>query len=130
MSSQPRRVLVTGHTGYIGSVMTPMLVDRAWVNSRIPAIAANAHKGKRRRIVIIGGSGTGKSGLMRSIIGLQTPDAGEIEVFGQSIPTLTADQVAAGVTAARERGGNAFEQPHRPQVHILLKVAPDRQHNF
>jgi hydroxyethylthiazole kinase-like uncharacterized protein yjeF len=34
----------------------PVLVDRAWVESRIPAIAANAHKGKRRRIVIIGGS--------------------------------------------------------------------------
>ena len=30
MSSQPRRVLVTGHTGYIGSVMTPMLVDRGY----------------------------------------------------------------------------------------------------
>ncbi|HEY6916994.1 MAG TPA: ABC transporter ATP-binding protein [Allosphingosinicella sp.] len=34
---------------------------------------------------VVGGSGTGKSVLMRSIIGLQTPDAGEIEVFGQSM---------------------------------------------
>jgi phospholipid/cholesterol/gamma-HCH transport system ATP-binding protein len=32
---------------------------------------------------VVGGSGTGKSVLMRSIIGLQTPDAGEIEVFGE-----------------------------------------------
>ncbi len=31
---------------------------------------------------VVGGSGTGKSVLMRSIIGLQTPIAGEIEVFG------------------------------------------------
>ena len=30
MSALPRRVLVTGHTGYIGSVMTPMLVDRGY----------------------------------------------------------------------------------------------------
>ena len=31
---------------------------------------------------VVGGSGTGKSVLMRSIIGLQVPDAGEITVFG------------------------------------------------
>lgn len=30
MSATPRRVLVTGHTGYIGSVMTPMLVERGY----------------------------------------------------------------------------------------------------
>jgi ABC-type multidrug transport system fused ATPase/permease subunit len=33
---------------------------------------------------VVGGSGTGKSVLMRSIIGLQTPTAGEIEVFGDA----------------------------------------------
>lgn len=32
---------------------------------------------------VVGGSGTGKSVLMRSIIGLQTPEAGEVEVFGE-----------------------------------------------
>ena len=34
---------------------------------------------------VVGGSGTGKSVLMRSIIGLQMPTAGEILVFGRSI---------------------------------------------
>jgi phospholipid/cholesterol/gamma-HCH transport system ATP-binding protein len=34
---------------------------------------------------VVGGSGTGKSVLMRSIIGLQQPDAGEIRVFGEEI---------------------------------------------
>ena len=33
---------------------------------------------------VVGGSGTGKSVLMRSIIGLQEPQAGEVEVFGIS----------------------------------------------
>ena len=32
---------------------------------------------------VVGGSGTGKSVLMRSIIGLQVPQAGEVEVLGQ-----------------------------------------------
>lgn len=32
---------------------------------------------------VVGGSGTGKSVLMRSIIGLQEPDKGEITVFGE-----------------------------------------------
>jgi phospholipid/cholesterol/gamma-HCH transport system ATP-binding protein len=34
---------------------------------------------------VVGGSGTGKSVLMRSIIGLQQPDAGSIKVFGHEI---------------------------------------------
>jgi phospholipid/cholesterol/gamma-HCH transport system ATP-binding protein len=34
---------------------------------------------------VVGGSGTGKSVLMRSIIGLQIPDEGSITVLGQSI---------------------------------------------
>ena len=40
-------------------------------------------KVKRGEILgVVGGSGTGKSVLMRSIIGLQIPDAGEVRVFG------------------------------------------------
>ena len=39
---------------------------------------------KRGEILgVVGGSGTGKSVLMRSIIGLQTPFAGQIRVFGE-----------------------------------------------
>ena len=41
---------------------------------------------------VVGGSGTGKSVLMRSIIGLQTPQAGEIEVFGENVAGLTLEE--------------------------------------
>lgn len=34
---------------------------------------------------VVGGSGTGKSVLMRSIIGLKRPDAGEVTIFGESM---------------------------------------------
>ncbi len=34
---------------------------------------------------VVGGSGTGKSVLLRSIIGLKIPDAGEVTIFGESM---------------------------------------------
>lgn len=42
-------------------------------------------------IGVVGGSGTGKSVLMRAIIGLQVPDTGEITVLGQSITDARDD---------------------------------------
>ena len=54
---------------------------------------------------VVGGSGTGKSVLMRSIIGLQTPDAGEITVFGQ--PTIGRDATEA--VEVRKRWGVLFQ---------------------
>jgi phospholipid/cholesterol/gamma-HCH transport system ATP-binding protein len=41
---------------------------------------------------VVGGSGTGKSVLMRSIIGLQRPDEGEIEVLGENMIDRTEDE--------------------------------------
>lgn len=54
---------------------------------------------------VVGGSGTGKSVLMRSIIGLQIPQAGEIEVFGQPITQAEPD-AEIGV---RNRWGVLFQ---------------------
>ncbi len=41
---------------------------------------------------VVGGSGTGKSVLMRSIIGLQIPDEGTIEVLGNTITEAVEDE--------------------------------------
>ncbi|HEU5481838.1 MAG TPA: ATP-binding cassette domain-containing protein, partial [Sphingomicrobium sp.] len=41
---------------------------------------------------VVGGSGTGKSVLMRSIIGLQRPDEGEIEVLGENMMNRDEDE--------------------------------------
>jgi phospholipid/cholesterol/gamma-HCH transport system ATP-binding protein len=54
---------------------------------------------------VVGGSGTGKSVLMRSIIGLQTPDAGEVTVFGE--PTIGREETEA--VDIRKRWGVLFQ---------------------
>jgi phospholipid/cholesterol/gamma-HCH transport system ATP-binding protein len=41
---------------------------------------------------VVGGSGTGKSVLMRSIIGLQRPDAGAVEVLGEDMIDRSEDE--------------------------------------
>ena len=41
---------------------------------------------------VVGGSGTGKSVLMRSIIGLQIPDEGKIDVLGEDMVGRTEDE--------------------------------------
>jgi phospholipid/cholesterol/gamma-HCH transport system ATP-binding protein len=44
-------------------------------------------------LAVLGRSGTGKSVLLRLIIGLQKPDAGSILIHGQNIAGLTIDQM-------------------------------------
>jgi phospholipid/cholesterol/gamma-HCH transport system ATP-binding protein len=56
-------------------------------------------------IGVVGGSGTGKSVMMRSIIGLQVPDAGEVRVFGE--PMLDRDDVQ--LQGIRKRWGILFQ---------------------
>lgn len=41
---------------------------------------------------VVGGSGSGKSVLLRSIIGLQRPDEGEIRIFGERVDHTSAEQ--------------------------------------
>jgi len=54
---------------------------------------------------VVGGSGTGKSVLMRSIIGLQKPLEGDITVFGESMIDRSEDEA----TAIRKRWGILFQ---------------------
>ena len=56
-------------------------------------------------IGVVGGSGTGKSVLMRAIIGLQTATAGDIDVFGKSITDAEPDETIG----VRNRWGVLFQ---------------------
>ena len=54
---------------------------------------------------VVGGSGTGKSVLMRSIIGLQVPMAGQVQVFGESMIDRDDDEALD----IRKRWGILFQ---------------------
>jgi len=45
--------------------------------------------GVQESVVIIGGSGTGKSVLLKCILGLLQPDAGSIKIDGQEVTTMS-----------------------------------------
>jgi phospholipid/cholesterol/gamma-HCH transport system ATP-binding protein len=47
--------------------------------------------GKGRSLVVIGGSGTGKSVMLKCILGILSPDAGEIKVGGDNVVGLRGE---------------------------------------
>jgi phospholipid/cholesterol/gamma-HCH transport system ATP-binding protein len=55
--------------------------------------------------VVLGPSGTGKSVLIKHIIGLMFPDSGDVAVHGESVPSLTMPQLLA----LRRRIGVLFQ---------------------
>jgi len=57
-------------------------------------------------IGLVGGSGTGKSVLLRTILGLRRPNGGTIEVFGKSLHGLSNKERAA----TERRFGVLFQQ--------------------
>ena len=55
-------------------------------------------------LAIVGGSGQGKSVLLRVITGLVKPDMGEVELFGRNAKSLTARTASI----SRAAGGSCF----------------------
>lgn len=64
----------------------------------------DVHEGES--LVVIGGSGTGKSVLLKHVIGLLQPDAGTVEVDGVRLQDLGFRQI----TEFRRRFGMAFQE--------------------
>jgi len=96
-------------------------------------------KVRRGEIIgVVGGSGTGKSVLMRSIIGLQIPDAGEIKVFGRNTIGAEPDE-QSGVRSrwgVLFQGGALFstltvaENVEVPLKQFYPELAPELRHEI
>ena len=61
---------------------------------------------KGRTLAIMGPSGVGKSVTLKHAIGILTPDAGSVEVFGQEISQTTREELAV----MRKRMGYVFQE--------------------
>jgi phospholipid/cholesterol/gamma-HCH transport system ATP-binding protein len=53
------------------------------------------HLNKRENLVVLGKSGTGKSVLIKILVGLLTPDAGEVLVLNQHVDRITYKELLA-----------------------------------
>ena len=56
-------------------------------------VTLSVHRGET--LAVLGRSGTGKSVLLRIIIGLETPDSGSVSIHGQDIAGLALDRMSA-----------------------------------
>lgn len=60
-------------------------------NHVLRGVGFQLHQGEN--LVVLGKSGSGKSVLIKLIIGLMEPDQGEIKVFGKNIPLLKQNEL-------------------------------------
>jgi phospholipid/cholesterol/gamma-HCH transport system ATP-binding protein len=80
------------------------------------------HIGRGAVVAIVGPSGTGKSVLLKHVIGLLRPDAGDVTVDGVSVPGASRDVLYA----LRARMGYAFQDAallDSLDVHDNLRLA-------
>ncbi|KTD12962.1 ABC transporter ATP-binding protein [Legionella jamestowniensis] len=82
---------ITGLKNYLGG---------QWVHSDV-----NLTVEKGEILAIIGGSGSGKTTILRSLLMLLKPTAGCLKIFGQDISTLDSNQA----NALRRRWGMLFQ---------------------
>ena len=62
---------------------------RAWINGKEVLRGVDLDVEESRSLVVIGGSGSGKSVLLKCILGLLRPDAGEIMIDGRNVVRQT-----------------------------------------
>jgi phospholipid/cholesterol/gamma-HCH transport system ATP-binding protein len=90
-------------------MLHPVLEVRELVNrfgEQVVHDGLNMQVDKDDVFAIVGGSGSGKTVLLRSILGLQRPAAGTVRIDGRDITRLTETQLRP----IKERYGVAFQQ--------------------
>jgi phospholipid/cholesterol/gamma-HCH transport system ATP-binding protein len=74
--------------------------------SKVVLDGLNVNIAPAESLVVIGGSGTGKSVLLKHIIGLLKPDSGSVEVDGQAVEKLGNREI----TEFRRKFGMSFQE--------------------
>ncbi len=75
----------------------PLLVDEPWVAAQVPVIHADAHKGTRRKVVIVGGADGMSGAVILSARAALRSGAGMVKVLadGSSLDAVRAAEPAA-----------------------------------
>jgi NAD(P)H-hydrate epimerase len=79
----------------------PRLVTAGWVRGRLPALAADSHKGTRRKVAIIGGADGMAGAAVLAARAAMASGAGMVRVLAEqaSVPVVQALAVAATAAA-------------------------------
>lgn len=78
----------------------PALVDEAWVANAVPSINANAHKGTRRRVVIVGGSRGMAGAVIMATRAASRSGIGMVRALVEEASLLAVQTAAVEATAA------------------------------
>jgi phospholipid/cholesterol/gamma-HCH transport system ATP-binding protein len=89
--------------GHVSVVAVENLRKSFGIHHVLNGINLSVNRGET--LAVLGRSGTGKSVLLRLIIGLETPDSGSIRIHGQDIAGLGMDQMGE----IRKRMGFLFQ---------------------
>lgn len=101
------------------------LVKKFGSRAVLNGISLKVEKGEI--LFVLGTSGTGKSVLLKNIVGLMTPDDGEIWIDGDEVSKFTEDQYFA----IRKKCGMVFQHPALfDSLTIFENVAFGLRHHF
>lgn len=97
------------------------MLKKAYPNGRVVLSGLDFSLAAGDYVAIMGESGVGKSTLLNLIAGLDTPDAGTVEIAGAAISQLTDDQATA---LRRQKLGFIFQGFHvLPHLTLRQNVA-------
>jgi len=96
--------LETDETGLATAVEVENVYKSFGNQTVLNGVSLTVNRGET--LAILGRSGTGKSVLLRMIIGLQKPDLGAVRIHGEDITGLSLDQLSE----IREKMGFLFQQ--------------------
>jgi phospholipid/cholesterol/gamma-HCH transport system ATP-binding protein len=94
---------VTSHIHPEETVIRVRDLYKAFASPVLRGVDLDVHRGEN--VVVLGRSGTGKSVLIKILIGLLKPDSGEVRVLGKDVPSLEGKEL----DALRLRVGFSFQ---------------------